>query len=75
MSGGDQHVDTIGPEDKEDCGSELQDSTRTLVAEPGVGGNSGAVWRLWPSHLQVRVDGAPGSSRHSSLLSLLMHYN
>lgn len=66
MSGGDQHVDTVGPEDKEDCGSELEDSARSFAAEPGVSGNAGVVWRLWLSHLQVRVDGAPGSSSHSS---------
>lgn len=41
MSGGDQHVDTVGPEDRGDCRSELQGTTRPgpqksgqLLAQP-----------------------------------------
>ena len=60
MSGGDQHVDTIGPEDGEkDRGSEHQGRAGpglvTRQTEPGVGRHSGGVWELWLSHVQVRV--------------------
>lgn len=48
LSGSNQHVDTVGPEDEEDRGSEHQCAARpgllTPQHEPGVGRSSGGIW-------------------------------